>query len=41
MDINEVTGKEVVTLLKKEYGPEKVIYIKGDVTNASEFEGNC
>ncbi|KAI4471373.1 15-hydroxyprostaglandin dehydrogenase [nad(+)] [Holotrichia oblita] len=38
MDINEEISQEVVTLLKKEYGEEKTTFIKGDVTNASEFE---
>ncbi|KAK9708314.1 short chain dehydrogenase [Popillia japonica] len=39
MDINEEHGHDVATSLKNEYGSEKVVFFKGNVTNSSEFEG--
>ncbi|GJQ77765.1 hypothetical protein Trydic_g16030 [Trypoxylus dichotomus] len=39
MDLNDEVRKEQVRVLEEEYGRNKVIFCKGDVTNATEFEG--
>ncbi|GJQ77763.1 hypothetical protein Trydic_g16028 [Trypoxylus dichotomus] len=38
MDLNDEVGKEQVRVLEEEYGRNKVIFFKGDVTNATELE---
>lgn len=37
-DVNIEKGEEAVENLTQEYGPGKVIFVKTNVTNKSEFE---
>lgn len=39
-DINEGFGNKALEEIKKEFGPNKAIYVKTDVTNKQDFEGN-
>lgn len=40
LDFDARKGENAVKELKKEYGSGRVIFIKTDVTNATELEGN-
>ena len=39
-DVDVQNGENAVTELQKEYGADRVIFIKTDVTNVAELEGN-
>lgn len=38
-DVNENAGEEAVKEISNEFGPNKVLYVKTDVTNYEQFEG--
>lgn len=39
-DVNDDFGKKALEEIQKEFGPNKAIYVKTDVTNKEQFEGN-
>jgi len=39
-DVDVQKGENAVRELQKEYGADRVIFIKTDVTNVAELEGN-
>ena len=39
-DVDVRKGENAVRELQKEYGADRVIFIKTDVTNVAELEGN-
>jgi NADP-dependent 3-hydroxy acid dehydrogenase YdfG len=41
LDLDARKGENAVKELKAEYGSGRVIFIKTDVTNAAELEGNA
>lgn len=37
--MNEDAGEEALNVIANEFGPNKAIYVKTDVTNYAQFEG--
>lgn len=39
-DVNDTAGKTALEIIEKEFGKDKAIFIKTDVTNYAQFEGD-
>lgn len=38
-DVNEEVGKQSLDALSTEFGPNKALFVKADVTDKNQFEG--